>query len=719
MSPSFEEAVAEAGDAGQNAMGLVMDWGDGIDFDALEAAPEDGGNRDNDRSEEAPEGGLDPEKLLDRLFDRGVLPRYAFPTDVVTFHVFDPAASTERRAVLKYSPQLGLNQALSGYAPGREVWVNGERHYSFAVWTPFNRRDCWQAWFAMKVYFECDRCGYALVEPRSDEHYVGHALDCPACGSAGSLGVGTRWIRPPGFAHPVDLPAELPLEDSPTPTRPTRAKLSAPFTDAGPAETRETAINGACYEIWTAKQQLVLTNTGSKERMRPGFLYCPMCGRAEPNGWAAGRFQRGGHPRPNPDNHPHGANCSGRPTVVVFGNEFITDIALMRFKLSGSVMLPPGSIVAKIVLTTVAEALAAAAAKLQDVEEDSIGAEYRVAMTSGGRTGRQVEIYLYDLTPGGSGFVRSAVSDSSALFEEALHKLESCSCTHSCYECLRSYKNKWDHKYLHRGLAAAFLRHVVHGESPTITPEDEQCLLRALAVDLRESGYAVDEQLGALRLPDIGNRLVVLGHPLTPGEPGSARGRTMAASGDMVVVDQLLVDRALPAAVREATGANRRSGNEALLPPFLQTQEGGHAVYEASAFGKDDGFPAPTASVSLEGVPDGAFVMQLKRPTLERMPGGFFSAGAWVVFEPAPSEDFVTDNRDRAPRLLVSKDGAFNATGERWTFGLPRLRKDKVHILYCSHVAPRSEASRLDAVRIVGRACGVFVNGILNKIGGA
>ena len=31
-------------------------------------------------------------------------------------------------------------------------------------------------------------------------------------------------------------------------------------------------------------------------------------------------------------------------------------------------------------------------------------------------------------------------------------RLESCDCTHSCYDCLRSYKNKWDHKYLDRTL---------------------------------------------------------------------------------------------------------------------------------------------------------------------------------------------------------------------------------------------------------------------------
>lgn len=716
MSPVVEELNIEAGGSGQDSISLVMDWGDNIDFDALGSSYEQDSSPENDRKEMAPEGGLNPEKLLDRLFDRGVLPRYAFPTDVVTFHVFDPTASTERRAVLKYSPQQGLNQALSGYAPGREVWVNGERHYSFAVWTPFNRRDCWQAWYSMKIYFECDRCGYARVEPRNDEYYVGQVLDCPACGSAGSLGVGTRWLRPPGFAHPVDLPAELSLEDSPTPTRPTRAKLSAPFTDGGPTAAKAIAANGAGYEIWTAKQRLVLTNTGSKDQMKPGFLYCPKCGRAEPNGWAAGHFQRGGHLRPNPDHYPHGAGCNGTPTVVVLGNEFITDIALIRFQLSGTVLLPPGSIVAKIVLTTVAEALAATAAKLQDIEAADIGAEYRVAMTSGGRTGKQVEIYLYDLTPGGAGFVSSAASNASALFEEALRKLESCRCTHSCYECLCSYKNKWDHKYLHRGLAASFLRHVVYGEIPTITPEDEQRLLRSLTKDLRESGHTVEELPGAIRLPDIENRIVILGHPLMPKEPGSTNGRALAIVEDVFVLDQLRVDRALPAAVREVTGATGQNSQQVVLPPFLKEQEDGYAVYEASTLVQTESLPTPIARVSLKGVPNGAFIIQLTRPTLERMPGAAFSTGAWVVFKPTTKDDF--DNRDRIPRLLVSDDGAFNATGERWTFGLPGVRKDKVHILYHSHVAPSSETPRLGTVRVVGRACGVFINGILQPLGG-
>lgn len=721
LSPAVEELVVEGGgEEAATALGvLTMDWGDAIDFDAP-GTPDfgDAPSGGEERAEDSPGGGLNPEKLLDRLFDRGVLPRYAFPTDVVTFHVFDRNASTERKAVIRYSPQLGLNQALSSYAPGREVWVNGERHYSFAVWTPFNRRDCWQAWYRMKVYFECDRCGYALVEQRSADRYVGQVLDCPACGTAGSLGVGTRWFRPPGFAHPVDIDAELPLEDSPIATRPTRAKLSAPFTDSGPPESAEHSANGAGYEVWTAKQRLVLTNTGSHDHMKPGFLYCPRCGRAEPNGWEAGKFRQGGHPRPNPDHHPHGASCNGTPTVVVLGNEFETDIALFRFQLGGAVTLPPGSTVAKIVLTTVAEALASAAAKLLDIEESDIGAEFRVAMTSGGRTGHHVEIYLYDLTPGGAGFVRTAVYDPRRLFKSALERLESCTCTHSCYECLRSYKNKWDHMYLDRKLGAAFIRHILFGDHPNIPAEDDRRLLRALHVDLKEAGYDIVALEGGLRLSALENRVIVLGHPLTHGEAGSVDGRArVAEGGQYIVIDQLLVDRALPAAVKEATGALAAQELELELPPFLREAEDGVPLFRLDSF-SGSGERCPIAKVMAEGVPADAFIVQLTRSTLE---AGIkaLSAGSWVVFAVADPGDFAASVRGAVPRLLRSLRGGFNATNEGWTLGVPLLQGNRVKIQYRSAVAPPYETAQRSEVEVVGRVFGVFVNGQLQHLGGA
>ena len=720
LSPAVKELIIEGGGTEAQAARseLIMDWGQGVDFDSLDldtpSLEETAG--ENDPHEESLVAGLDPEKLLDRLFDRGVLPRYAFPTDIVTFHVFDPAASTDRRAVMKYSPQLGLNQALSSYAPGREIWVNGERHYSFAIWTPFKRRECWQAWYSMKVYFECDHCGYTRVEERNEQFYIDQVLDCPACGTSGALGVGMRWLSPPGFAHPVDQNPELPLEDSPTPTRSTRAKLSASFTDVGPAESSHTGDNGAGYELWTDKQRLVLTNTGSHDRMNPGFRYCPKCGRAEPNGWGSGLLQKNGHPRPNPDNHPDGTICNGTPVVVVLGNEFETDIALFRFQLAGEVVLQPGSVVATTVLTTVAEAIASAATTMLDIEESDIGAEFRVAMTSGGRTGNQVEVYLYDLTPGGAGFVRSAVKNPKKLLEQALKRLESCDCTHSCYNCLRSYKNKWYHKHLDRKLAATFIRHVVNGETPTLEPNDEQRLLRALEVDLIHSGHAVEQVGGGLLLPGQSDRIVVLGHPMNPNVAGSESGRKLVAGEKShLIVDSLQVDRALPAAIRVATGAMIGDGADFTLPTYLPRAEEGCPVYDPSSLANDEE-PEPLARVSVDDVPPGAFIVQLTCPTLERMHQGQFKTNAWVVFSRTQEQDFA-NSPDKIPRLLVSRNGAFNATKKRWTVGLPRLNEDKVSILYLSHIAPRSEKPLANEVKVVGRAFGVFVNGILELLG--
>ena len=469
FSSASRELISEGGEIEATAARerILMDWGDDAGFDDHDISSSKTVKSGNAQGGVSSKYGSNSEKLLDRLFERGVLPRYAFPTDVVTFHVFDKANSTDRRAKIKYAPQQDLNIALSSYAPGHEIWVNGERHYSFAIWTPFRRDECWKAWFSMKVYFECHRCGYALVEERSDDCYVGQVRDCPACGAEGSLGVGVNWMRPPGFAHPVDVDAELSIDDVPKRTRSTRAKLSAPI--AGDCKPIHVNIDdsGFGYTIWTEKQRLVLTNTGSDDPMRPGFLYCPQCGRAEPNGWSEGKLkEKQGHPRPNPDTYPNDRICNGTPAVITIGNEFETDVALIRFSLSDGVTIEPGSTISKITLTTVAEALCSAAAKILDIEATDIGAEFRVAMTERGREGKEVDIYLYDLTPGGAGFARSAVHNPIELLGNALLRLESCNCSSSCYSCLRSYKNKWDHKYLDRILGISFLRNVFVRKNP-------------------------------------------------------------------------------------------------------------------------------------------------------------------------------------------------------------------------------------------------------------
>ena len=196
-------------------------------------------------------------------------------------------------------------------------------------------------------------------------------------------------------------------------------------------------------------------------------------------------------------------------------------------------------------------------------------------------------------------------------------------------------------------------------------------------------------------------------------------GRVLAAMQEVVVLDPLLVDRALPAAVKEATGTSRPAESESSLPSFLREEEDGHPVYRMSDLQSGALPSSPVATVAIRGAPDDAFVTQLTRPTLERMRGGAFPGDAWVVFVPVDQRELGADPGDQAPHLLVRSAGAFNATREPWTFGLPRQREGRVTIFYHSHVAPRSEALDRMEVRTLGRAFGVFVNGMFKSIGQA
>ena len=166
-----------------------------------------------EEGEEAPRNDPASENLLDRLFYQGVLPRYAFPTDVATFYVFDRERSTSYRPVFRFSPSQGLGLALSQYAPGKEVWIANKLWTSGAIYSPI-RDERYHAWKNRRLYYECQECRFA--ETRSNHHgNVGEYKDCKACGGIKTLGPSRQWLRPPGFAHPISIEEGTSPDDQP------------------------------------------------------------------------------------------------------------------------------------------------------------------------------------------------------------------------------------------------------------------------------------------------------------------------------------------------------------------------------------------------------------------------------------------------------------------------------------------------------------------------
>ena len=130
--------------------------GETEDATVVEAPAEEGEERGDPRRV--------AENLLDRLLYKGVLPRYAFPTDVVSFHVFDRDRSTRFRAEFQYAPSQGLPVALSQYAPGqggldRRQGVDLRARSTRRCRTIGSRRGR-----SEKLYFECSVCHYARTE---------------------------------------------------------------------------------------------------------------------------------------------------------------------------------------------------------------------------------------------------------------------------------------------------------------------------------------------------------------------------------------------------------------------------------------------------------------------------------------------------------------------------------------------------------------------------
>lgn len=503
------------------------------------------------------------DNLLDRLLYRGILPRYAFPTDVVSFHVFDRERSTRFRPEFRYAPSQGLPTALSQYAPGKRVWIDGKEWRSGAIYSQMFE-DRFRAWRDKQLYFECDNCHFAITESyeRADR---GELRSCPACG-AEKFGPARNWMRPPGFAHPHTWDEETSPDDQPALSYATRAKLIA----AGPSDSAE--WQGVTDRISShyARTQLLVTNTGPRGE---GYSYCTLCGLIGPTA-IPGHSITAGHPKPYPDDRE--PTCEGAVTRgLVLGTDFISDVLLFRLEVDSPLILRPGALATDVVLRTLAEAITIAAARRLDIDAGELQAEYRPALSDGGQVGLEAEIYLYDTLAGGAGFARGVAEVGVGVLEDAIRLLEDCpaGCDRSCYRCLRSFRNRFEHGLLDRHLGASLLRYLVFDEEPKLDPRRIEQAVDRLHGDLSRQGIEDVEFLRGekIEIPGIGmieapvlarsdgRQLIVGVHgPLTPDQPNDddlVAAKEFGAAVPVQLVDEIVISQNLPRATKSVLEA--------------------------------------------------------------------------------------------------------------------------------------------------------------------
>lgn len=521
-----------------------------------------------EEGEEAPPDKAQTGKLLDRLLYRGVLPRYAFPTDVATFNVFDLERSTPFRPIMKFAPSQSLPVALSQYAPGKTVWIAGKCYTSGAIYSPM-ADDRFNAWQNRRLYRECSECHFAEAVPLETGLTPGVVHNCKACGGEGTFGPTHFWMRPPGFAHPVYEEELTSPDDMPETAPATRAKLTMPT----PADDEKWITVNDRVRAMPDRKHLLVSNTGPKQE---GYNYCTKCGRIEAS---VERLSALGapHQKPFPDDKEPQCPGSGTTRGLVLGTDFITDIALFSLRVSAPLKLKPGLYPTDVALRTVSEALAKAASSMLEIEPNELMAEYRPALTPAGTSGLEAEVFLYDTLPGGAGFASQVASRGIELFDRALTLMKACpeDCDASCYRCLRSFKNKFEHSLLDRHVGAELLEYLISGERQPFNASRIRSSTRLLHQDLERQtdGFTFDINaevsvpgLGPVTIPILAKRAdgkrfaIALAGGLTgdhPADPAIATMRERWGEIPVVPVNELLVRGNLPVATRNVQSALR------------------------------------------------------------------------------------------------------------------------------------------------------------------
>lgn len=451
-------------------------------IDALEDHPE----AQPEADEEKPAVATSTRALLDTLLYKGVLPRYAFPTDVATFHIFNLEKSTKFRPELDFAPGQSRNVALSQYAPGKQVWVAGKCYTSGAIYSPFDS-DRRRQWSDRRLYLECTSCGYSFTRELNQGIDRGQSLDCEACKGQGTLGPARYWMVPVGFAHPVDVPPVVSPEELPPTSYATRARLTLS------SEDKEWNPVTGRIRYFTARTHLLVSNTGPSTK---GYSYCAGCGRIEATSESTGALSRL-HRKPFPDEKQ--PNCPGYTSEgIVLGTDFITDVALFSLRVGDPIRLSAGETITQTALRTLAEALARAACDLLGIEPGEVQAEYRPALSQDGKQGYETEIFLYDTLPGGAGFAQAAAQAGRAIFDLALERMTACpegtNCDLSCYRCLRTFRNRIDHSALDRHTGRALLRFLLEDDPSGFDDRRLRAASRLLFDDLERQmpdGWAV------------------------------------------------------------------------------------------------------------------------------------------------------------------------------------------------------------------------------------
>jgi len=469
-------------------------------------------------------------KLHDELVQASILPIYGFPIDVVRLLTGE---SNERNSSQgRHRLERDRRLALGEYAPGQDVVVDDRVYRSVGI----SRSNDLEK----KYYWVCQNCNHFL-EFNTQNNQV---EQCPICQHQPKLAIDkavNEYKVPKAFVTDWAATAKV------TPyLKPIRQITSQVFL-ANPGSVQRDVSEENIYHpknIYhlTVNQNgtFFLANKGQRIYTNQGFYTCESCGldlsekvrKWEEEKRKLSRSKKAVTTSPLRPTHLHplnGKTCSGQWNLIHLGHEFKTDFLKIKFDDATK----PSLLHEKITHTldghevasetensnsrisfwrSLTYALLAAAAQVIDVRREELDGLFR-PLENG-----QAEIIIYDNVPGGAGYSQRIADNFKDILTEAHRLADSCSCEHSCYDCLRTYSNQLFHHELDRKQVVDFLKPIIEQVSPdpvlqAFAPSSSRVRLDAIANTLTaQCRMATTDSI--IYLPQLGDRFC-----LNRGEP--------------------------------------------------------------------------------------------------------------------------------------------------------------------------------------------------------
>ena len=422
--------------------------------------------------------------LLQALTESGLLPKYAFPVDVVSLSV--PDDEEEEDAYESQDFYSGISRdlriAITEYAPGAEI-VKGRFpktyiYKSAGLYDPSNQNPDYNP---SEQLVECRRCR-AVTLLSADELTPS---DCSVCRFSDLMTI--PYLRPPGFTVDAALPDAGRQEYRSGGRERAGFGSSAQLLVGANALATGNANNQFAPGLFSSVHvgDLFMRNLGPNQE-RPGFLLCPTCGRLvdldnpEPHTYPANIPPHRGF-RSGPRAGTPCPTSGDFANKVALGHKFSSEVVLLAVDMPQSMDAPFIEPSGRAVWQSFGTLMAEAAARVLQINPDEIQVSTRPMRDSFGRI--QGEVFIYDDVPGGAGYARAIHDNLEEVVEVALYMGKNCLnkyCAGACYHCLLGYRNQRIHNLLDRNLGVAVLEYLLHDQQPPLIDAQATGILAGL-----------------------------------------------------------------------------------------------------------------------------------------------------------------------------------------------------------------------------------------------